>query len=166
MMDHGLLHDATVWVLFSFIIFLGLAWVLGRRAVVDALDKRIEAIRDELRTAENLRIEAQELLAQYQRKFRNATKEAEGIVSQAHEHAARIRAKAESDLAETVRRKEVLLESRLKSLEAAALHDLRVRAAQLAIQAAEQMIRKTIDEKVNAEIVQTSLNDLSRRIVH
>lgn len=165
-MGVSFLHDPTVWVLFSFLIFIGLAWAFGRKTVLSMLDTRIEAIRDELRSAETLRIEAQELLAQYQRKFRDAAKEADAIVTQAREHAARIRARADADLSEAVRRKEALLETRLKRLEESAIQDLRAQATRLAVEAAERMLREKVDDRANAALVESSLADLSRHLSH
>ncbi|MEL7029813.1 MAG: hypothetical protein AAGL49_11535, partial [Pseudomonadota bacterium] len=49
-------------------------------AIANALDKRSKAIADELDEARRLREEAQELLAHYQRKQREAETEAQEIV--------------------------------------------------------------------------------------
>lgn len=165
-MDIAFLHDPTVWVLFSFLIFAAGVWRFGRKAILSMLDARIDAIRDELRTAENLRIEAQELLAQYQRKFRDAAKEADAIVAEARAHASKIRAKTEGDLAETIRRKETQLATRLKQIEEAEIRKVRIHAARLAIEATERMLREKIDEKANAGIVDASLEDVVRRVAH
>ena len=71
------LSDTGSWVLISFLIFAFLAYTKGKAAFLNMLDSRIEAIKNEIETAESLRVEAQELLAQYQRKQRDAAKEAE-----------------------------------------------------------------------------------------
>ena len=74
-----LLQDSHVWFAISFAVFVGLAWHLGKDAVLNALDARINEIRKDIETSEPLRIEAQEMLAQYQRKHRDAMQDAEKI---------------------------------------------------------------------------------------
>ncbi len=164
MMD--ILQDPTVWVLFSFVIFIAGAWKFGRKTILAMLDSKIESIRDELRMAENLRIEAQELLAQYQRKFRDATKEADAIVSEAHDHATRIRMKAEADLAESLQRKEAQLQAHLKQIEDTAMREIRAHTAQLVVETTRHIFRDKIDEKANAALIDSSLADTIHRIAH
>ncbi|MGB6228571.1 MAG: hypothetical protein WBF53_00405, partial [Litorimonas sp.] len=54
------------WVLVPLVLFLAfVAWKGGFKAIGKALDKRSEAIRDELDEAKRLREEAQTLLASY-----------------------------------------------------------------------------------------------------
>lgn len=166
MHDLSLFGDATFWVLVSFILFLVVAWKFGSKTVLGVIDTRIESIRSDLRSAEALRIEAQELLAQYQRKFRDADKEAAAIVESARKNAEQMRRKAEADLAETLRRKEALLEARIKRVEEETVNDIRARAAALALEAAARMIREKVDERVHADIVEKSFADLERRIAH
>ena len=72
-----LLHDASLWLLLSFIIFAGVVFKFGKGALLKMLDDRITGIREEIETAENLRVEAKEMLAQYQRKHKDATKDVE-----------------------------------------------------------------------------------------
>ena len=64
-------QDTHSWVLVSFILFVTVAFRFGKDKFLAILDGRIEAIRNDIKTAELLRIEAQELLAQYQRKQRD-----------------------------------------------------------------------------------------------
>ena len=92
-----LAHDTNVWVTISFVVFALLAFKLGRKSILAGLDSKIEAIRTEIQTAESLRVEAQELLAQYQRKQRDAEQEAAQIVAQAKAHAKRIQEAAEAE---------------------------------------------------------------------
>ena len=70
-------HDTNIWMVFSFIIFFLILVKAGKSAMVNVVDKRIETIKNDLQSAENLHVEAQELLAQYQRKHTNAVKEAD-----------------------------------------------------------------------------------------
>ena len=73
-----MIEDATFWALIALIIFLAVMVYLKAPGIVTAaLDKRADTIRKELDEARRLREEAQALLADYQRKGREAETEAD-----------------------------------------------------------------------------------------
>lgn len=158
------LHDTHIWVLLSFLIFVAVAWKLGRQGVLDKLDSRIAEIRKEIQTAEGLRVEAQEMLAQYQRKQRDALKEAESVIETARDHAAKIRAQAEADLDESMARREEILATRLRRMEEAAIQEIRAHAADLAIEATLQVVMKKLDEKAGGRLIDESIAGLPGRL--
>lgn len=157
-------QEATNWVLISFVIFAIGFWKFGLKLMLGKLDGRIEDIRKEIETAESLRIEAQELLAQYQRKQRDAAKEAEAIVATAQKHAAEIQRAAEAELNELIVRKEVQLKDRLKRMEDVALQDIKSYAAELAVKATAEIISKQMDEKTNARLVEQSIKTIAGQL--
>lgn len=159
-----LLHDEHTWLLASFLVFLAIVWKVGRPAILAQLDSRITLIKKEIETAENLRVEAQELLAQYQRKHRDALLESERIIATARQHAEEIRVKAESDLEETMERREKQLKERLHRMELAAIDEVRAYAADLAIKATTEIIVKKLDKKANETLVDQAIKDMSSNI--
>ncbi len=157
-------QEATNWVLISFVIFAIGFWKFGLKLMLGKLDGRIEDIRKEIETAESLRIEAQELLAQYQRKQRDAAKEAEAIVATAQKHAAEIQRAAEAELNELIVRKEAQLKDRLQRMEDVALQDIKSYAAELAVKATAEIISKQMDEKTNARLVEQSIKTIAGQL--
>lgn len=157
-------QEATNWVLISFVIFAVGFWKFGLKLMLGKLDGRIEEIRKEIETAESLRIEAQELLAQYQRKQRDAAKEAEAIVASAQKHAAEIQKAAEAELNELIARKEAQLKDRLQRMEDVALQDIKSYAAELAVKATAEIIAKQMDEKTNARLVEQSIKTVAGQL--
>lgn len=155
------LHDTGFWVAISFFLFLFIAFRLGRSSITQALDSRIAVIRTEIETAESLRVEAQELLAQYQRKQKDAENEAAEIIAYAKEHAEKIKAKAEEDLAESMARREAQLTERLARVEENALADIRLHAATLTTAAAEVIITQSLDGKAAETLMEKSIKDIS-----
>ncbi len=117
-------YDTDVWMIFSFAIFLFILIKAGRSAMVNVVDKRINDIKSELQSAENLHVEAQELLAQYQRKHTNAVKEADEIIANAEVYAAKIRKQAKKELRENLDRRESHLADRLERMKMAAIADI------------------------------------------
>lgn len=159
-----LAHDTNLWVALSFILFAVCAYKLGGKAVAKSLDDRIAEIKREIETAESLRIEAQELLAQYQRKQRDAEKEAREIVAGAQKQVEKIKEAAEADIAEMADRREAQLTDRLKRIEDKAMADIQNHAAAMAVEAARQIIAQTVDEKTAADLTRTAIADLSKAL--
>lgn len=158
------LHDPHNWYAISFVAFSLLAWRFGKSAILNVLDQRIGAIRKEIETAESLRIEAQEILAQYQRKHRDAMKDAEKIIADAKKGAEASRKEAEASLAQSMERREAQLQERIKRMEQAAISEIQAYAADLAMKAASKIVSDTLDKKIGDKLVDQSIKDLSTQI--
>lgn len=158
------LNDAQVWVLCSFLVFCFIVWKFAKDKVLALLDSRIEAIRKEIETAESLRVEAQELLAQYQRKQRDAAKEAKNIIATAEKHAAKILEDAEKELADVATRREQQLALRLKRMEQNAIQEIHAYAADLAIKATSEIIVRQMDKKTNENLIQDSIKNVATHL--
>lgn len=156
------LNDAHSWVAISFVIFVVLAWALGRKQVTGKLDSRIDTIRKDIETAESLKAEAQTLLNQYLQSQREATAEASKIVEHARASANDILRAADQDLAETAKRRELQLQERLKRMEEAAVAEIRARAADLAVKATAELIAAHMDQETNNRLVDQSIKDLAK----
>lgn len=159
-----LLHDTGIWVALSFALFAAFAFKIGRKSVLGALDAKIEEIKTEIETAERLRVEAQELLAQYQRKQRDAETEAAEILRKAQDQANAIAVTAETDLSELMARREIQLSERLRRLEENAIAEIQNHAAELAVAATTEMIIQTLDEKTNAKLNEDTINSLAKHL--
>ena len=158
------LNDSQIWLLFSFLIFAFIVFKFGKSAVIAMLDGRIETIKTELETAENLRVEAQELLAQYQRKQRDAEQEAETIIAKAEQHALEIRKTAEKELNETLQRREQQMKDRLTQMQENVLQEIRKHAANLSVQATAQIIAENIDKKVGEQLIDSAVKSAGKSL--
>ncbi|HEX6610167.1 MAG TPA: F0F1 ATP synthase subunit B, partial [Hyphomicrobiaceae bacterium] len=79
---------AEFWVAVAFFIFVGIMiYMKVPGMVTKALDDRADAIRKDLDAARKLREEAQDLLADYQAKQRQAETEAQQIIQDARREA-------------------------------------------------------------------------------
>ena len=73
-----MIKEPEFWVAVAFVLFIGvLVYVGAHKKVTDALDHRSARIKAELDEARRLRDEAGKLLAEYQRKQREAEREAD-----------------------------------------------------------------------------------------
>ncbi len=150
-------HNTTIWVAFSFIIFVALAVKMGGKGVIATLDKKIAEIKTEIETAERLKSEAQAMLSDFQTKQRDAEKAAAQIIEQAKASALAVQRAAEADLAETMERREAQLTERLARIEQKAIADIQNHAADLALKATREIVEKTLDEKASTKLIDQAI---------
>ena len=160
----ALLQDSYTWYTFSFLIFVFVIGKFGLPALNTLLDSRIAEIKKDLEEAESLRVEAQEMLAQYQRKHRDAMQESEKIIGVARENARQFKEKAENELNGIMKRREAQLEDRLKRMEQNAIHEIQSYAADLAMNAATQIVIDELDSKTNAKLVEQSIANVESHV--
>lgn len=157
-------HGVYIWYTIAFVTFAAIIYKLGKPAILAYLDKRIAEIREEIETAENLRVEAQEMLAQYQRKHKDAVKDAEKIIENAKVQAADIQKKAEKDLEETITRREKQLNDRLERIKQNAKDEILEYASGLAIAATREIIAENLDKKTNEKLVDDAIKSVGKNI--
>jgi len=162
MSEYPFLHDTGFWVLLSTLGFVLLVFKLGRKPVLGLLDARTAKIRADLEEAERLKNEAQELLADSQKKHRDAIQTSQKIIDTARETSARIQKEAEQKLSDSMKRKETQLLERIKRAELAAVEELRHQAADLAAKSAEVLLHDAMVKR-GAKLVDEAIGDLSSR---
>jgi F-type H+-transporting ATPase subunit b len=155
--------DPTFWVFLSFLVFVAVAWKKGRAPIVNILDARTARIRAELEEAERLRAEAQDLLAETQRKHRDAVQSAKKIIDTAKQTAERLHGEAAVKLEETLKNREAQLLERIARAETAAVQQLRDQAADIATQAAKTLLAESV-EKRGAKLVDEAIGDIPARL--
>ncbi|MGY8993163.1 MAG: F0F1 ATP synthase subunit B family protein [Rhodospirillales bacterium] len=157
-------HDPTFWFLVAFVIFIAAIWRPVGRGTASALDSRADKIRSELDEAEKLRVDAKDLLASYQRKQRDAAKEAEAIRTRAGEEVGRMRVRAAADLERLVARREQMAIERIEMAEASAISDIRSLAVDIAVDAASSLIEASMQGDRANTMIESSIKDLSDRL--
>ncbi|MFQ5562614.1 MAG: F0F1 ATP synthase subunit B [Parvularculaceae bacterium] len=162
---YNLLQDLSFWTLFAFLIVMGIFWRAGvHRMIAGALDQRQNRIADELDKARCLREEAQELLAQYQRRQRQAEDEARDIIEQAKRDAQRLSAEAREKINEQMTRRTKAAEEKIARAEAQALADVRGQVADLAVVAAAAVIRERMDSGAQSALVDKAIAEVRSRL--
>jgi F-type H+-transporting ATPase subunit b len=157
-------YDPEFWVAVAAAIFIAVVWKPARKALIGGLDERAARIRGELDEARKLRDEAEQLLAQYQIKQREAEAEARAIVANAQEEAQRIAAQAARDLEQTLARRQVLAEERIAQAEAKARDEIRAAAIDVAVAVAREVIASELDDRRSAALLDAAITALPQRL--
>lgn len=156
--------DAAFWVSVSFfIVVAGFARPVIR-ALGAGLDARAAKIKARLDEAHKLREDAQEMLATYQRKQRDAMKEAEDIIAHAKVEAQRLAEQAAKDLDEQLKRREGQAMDRIAQAEAQALKEVQDVAVEVAVSAARQVIAESVTAQQASALVDNAIQELPRKL--
>ena len=157
--------DATFWAMVALFIFLGVVVYLKVPGMIaKALDERAAKIRNELEEARRLREEAQQLLAEYQSKRKEAEKEAADIVAAAKRESDLIVEEAHKKTEEYVARRAALAEQKIGQAERDAVNEVRSIAVDIAIEAARKVLAGKLDDKTSAELFKDSLTAVKTKL--
>lgn len=158
------MFGAEFWVAVAFVLFVVLVGGKIYKAVTKSLDARSARIREDLEEAVRLREEAQNLLAKYQRRQREAAQEAEEIVKHAREEAELIRKRGHEDLERQMERRQQLAEEKIAQAEARAVKDLRDAAVDIAVAAAARVIEGELDAKRHNDLIEQGIEQARKQL--
>ncbi|YCI01542.1 F0F1 ATP synthase subunit B [Ensifer sp. D2-11] len=157
--------DATFYALVGLILFFVLiAYLKVPGMVGKALDARADKISNELAEAKRLREEAQSLVAEYQRKRKDAEAEAASIVAAAQREAEMLTAEAKQKTEEYVARRTALSEQKIKRAESDAINAVRAAAVDLAISAAEKVLASKADAGAQETLFKKAIGEVKARL--
>lgn len=152
------------WVAVAFFVFVGGLYKPASKVVIGALDERAERIRAQLDEAQRLREEAQHLLAEYQRKQRQALQDAEAILNQARATAERHREDSAAELEESLKRRERQAMDRIAQAEAEALAEVRGIAVAVSIEATRKLLAEGIDDGKADQLIDAAIAELPDKV--
>ncbi|HKP23360.1 MAG TPA: F0F1 ATP synthase subunit B [Dongiaceae bacterium] len=159
-----ILENPHTWVYLAFFIFVALAGPKIWKALAQMLDRRSLQIKSDLDEAQKLKDEAQALLAEYQRKQRDAMREAEEIIANAKSLAQRQIKDAGRKLEENLARREKASLEKIAQAEAQALAEVRREAVDVATAAAAQVIRGQVDGTRGSALIDQAIAEVEKKL--
>jgi F-type H+-transporting ATPase subunit b len=157
--------DATFWAFVALVIFIGiLIYVKVPGQIGKALDARAAKIRAELDEARKLREEAQQLLADYQKKRKEAEKDAADILAAAKREAAQLVDEAHKRTEEYVARRAALAEQKIALAEREAVNEVRANAVDIAVEAARKILGEKVDAQSDATLFAASVDQVKAKL--
>jgi F-type H+-transporting ATPase subunit b len=149
-----------VWtiVVFAISLYILRKWVFP--LIGQALDARAQKIEGDIDAAEHTRRQADEILAEYRERLKEARAQSEEIVQRARQtaesHEAEGKERGQQLVAEAAKRAEREIEVATKR----ALDDIRSEVADLTIMATEKVTRKSLTEADQKRLVEEALGEL------
>ncbi len=149
-----------IWTLLAFGATLYLLNKLAFPRIAEALDKRRKAIDESIDSAIKTKEEADQLLAEYRARLKEAREQADDIV-----HRSRKAADAHQDesKAEAKRYREELMESTRRDIEEEtrrSLDAIRKEVATLTVLATEKVTRKSLDDDDHRRLIEDALSEV------
>jgi len=152
------------WVGIAFVILIALFGRKIYRTIAAGLDARADAIRLRVEEAERLRDEAQEILADYQRKQNEAAKETEEMVQRAQDEAERLTKRSVEDLERSLQRREQLAMERIAHAESAALDEVRTAAVDVALEATRRVLAESLPAKKADALIDDAIKGIPGKL--
>ena len=149
-----------IWTL---VLFLFTMWVLSKTAfprIGEALEKRANAIRDNIEASKKQREEADKLLEEYRHRLREAREQAEDIVTRARKASEAAVAEATAD--GKTKREELVAAARrdIETETRRSLEQIRKEVADLTVLATEKVTRKSLDDDDHRRLVEEALAEV------
>jgi F-type H+-transporting ATPase subunit b len=149
-----------IWTLVVFGVSFYLLGKLAFPRIAEALDKRQRAIEESIDTAERIRRDADQILAEYRERLAEARGQADEIVARARKTGEA----AESEIVAAARAKrEEMMEQTRRDIEAEtrrAIQEIRAEVADLTVMATEKVTRKSLTGEDHKRLVEDALAEL------
>ena len=143
----------------NFALLLTLLWVVFGKRIVGMLDERSRRIRESMEQAERIRQQAAETDQELQRRLEEARREGMAIVSQASEAGERVKEEARQE----ARREAQLIAERMRAEmqreHDKAIEELRKQFVDVAIAAAEKVIKESLDKQAHQRLIEEVLEE-------
>ncbi|HYP48247.1 MAG TPA: F0F1 ATP synthase subunit B [Thermoleophilaceae bacterium] len=149
-----------VWTLIAFGITFLLLRKLAFPRIAEALDKRRRAIDESIESAQRTKEEADQLLAEYRARLKEAREQSEEIVARARTASDSLQEKSK---AEAVQQREELMAATRRDIETEtrrALDQIRKEVATLTVVATEKITRKSLDDADHRRLVEEALDEV------
>jgi F-type H+-transporting ATPase subunit b len=149
-----------IWTLLLFGISMYVLYKLAFPRIAEALDRRQKAIEESIDAADRTRREADEILAEYRERLREARGQVDQIIersrkaAEAHERQAKEEALATREQLMEQTRRDIETETRR------AVQEIRGEVAQLTVEATEKLTRKSLTEDDQRRLLEDALSEL------
>ena len=156
--------DPTFWVALGFIVLFVFIWKPLTKGISGGLDKRALDIKRTLDEARQLADEAQRILAENQKKNREAAREIDRMVERAREDAERIVADARAKLETSLARREQLAREKIALAEAEAARQVRDVAVEVAVATTRALIAARLDKTAGDRLIDSAIGEIPQRL--
>ena len=151
------------WTVVTFVVLLAILWKFAWNPILGALEAREQAIQRTIDDAERLQAEAGALLEQHRAKLAEARSEGNRVLDEARQAGERMKSemleKARAEADRVIERAHRQLELETEK----ALQDVRSRAADLALLAAERVLERSLSEADHRRLAEEAIAEIAER---
>ena len=159
--------DATFWVAVSFFIFFGcLIYLKVPQKINNSLTDQINKMRKELDEAEKLKVEAKNLLSNYENKIDKSKKEVLEIINLAKRESEKTILEKTEKFHQTMENKKKNAEQKIVQMRENALRDIKNISVKISMDAVEHLIKNSIDKNKLEQLYTKSLEQAKTSLKH
>ena len=159
--------DATFWVAISFFIFFGvLIYLKVPQKMNNLLNDQIKEIKKELDEAEKLKVEAKNLLSDYENKIDKSKKEVQEIINLAKKDSEKTILERTEKFHQTMESKKKNTEQKILQMKENALKDIKNISVKVSVEAVEHLIKNSIDKNKLEKLYIKSLEKAKTSLKH
>jgi F-type H+-transporting ATPase subunit b len=154
--------SAIFWTACTFAILAGALAVFAWPKILSALQEREKRIQGEIKRAEELRVQAEQKLAQYADSINQARIEAQKIIEEGKADAESLKARY---LEEQRKEAEASRKRSLREIELArdkALEEIHHRTVELSLEIASKIMQKSLDKADQARLIEEALAEVEK----
>jgi len=150
------------WTVITFVLLMLLLKKIAWKPILAALDLREKEIRDSLERAEKAKEEAQKVLDENQANLSRAEEESKKIIEQSRAFAATLKDQLIKDSKDQAKKIIDDASEEIQRRKEAAFEELKGQISEIALNAAEKIIKENLDPAKNKKMVDKYLKDVSK----
>ena len=147
----------------SFLILMGVLYILLYKPLANMMRTRSEKIRAGLQAAEDAKQEVKDAEQRVEQEIQAARQQASGIISEAQAAAQKLTEQEATRAQEQAANIIAKAEEEKQRLKDAAFEEVRQQFADLTVQATEKVLQAKIDKKANAAIIDATLEEALKK---
>jgi F-type H+-transporting ATPase subunit b len=155
--------DELVWGSLSFVVLFFLMWKLALPAVKKGMEARTQRIRGDLDAAQTAKDDATTVLDEYRAQLADAKNESARIIEEARQSADALRKDQAARLQTEIAELRARAAADIDSAKLQAIADLRGDVAQLAIGAAEVVVKHNLDQATQVQLIEDYINQVANQ---
>ena len=153
--------DATFWVAVSFFIFFGiLVYLKVPQKINNYLIEKINEIKNEIKNAETLKVEAKNILSDYENKIDKSKNETKEILNAAKKESENNILEKTKKFHQLIEERKKITEQKILQMKQNALKDIKNASVKISVEAVENLIKKSIDKNKVESIYSKGLDQV------
>ena len=159
--------DATFWVSVSLFIFFGfLIYLKVPQKINNSLTGQINQMKKELDEAEKLKVEAKNLLSNYENKIDKSKKEVLEIINLAKKDSEKTILEKTEKFHQIIEGKKKNTEQKISQMRENALRDIKNISVKISMEAVEHLIKNSIDKNKLEKLYSKNLEQVKTSLKH
>lgn len=151
-----------IWTVITFVILLIILRSVAWKPILNSLNERTTFISDSLEKAENARKEAERLFEENKANLAKADEEAQKVIDQGREYAEKLKSQIIEDSKTEAKKIIDAATVEIESKNQEAMANLKEQIVDIAVSAAEKIIRENLDKEKQKAIVDKYIEELPK----